>query len=126
MPTYSFGKDSPIKFEISDAFADLYNQASEEFFKAHRRFTQKFGRPWDPADDPIQIKWTNKQRKAWNTLATMIADAYVKDGPFHENDFMDDFLVKNVGEALMRKKKFGWGLSLAVTTGMLYELLRRR
>lgn len=125
--TYSFGEDSPIKFDIPDKMAKLYNEAAEEFFKAQQRFNQKFGRKWDPVNDPIQLRWTRKQSKAWNDFAKVFRKIVEEKGPFHENDIMDDFLVKNAGSvAAMGGKKWGYGITLAVAGGVLYGLLNRR
>lgn len=128
--TYSFGEDSPIKFEISDKLAKYYNEAVTEWFKAQQRFNQKFGRKWNPKNDTIEIKWSAKQRQAWNDFAK-IFDKTIKlhdqeQGFFHENDIMDDFLVKNVVSAVAAApKSWGVGLPLAVAGGVLYGLLRR-
>lgn len=127
MPTYSFGEESPIKFEIPDKMAQYYNEAVSEFFKAQRRFLQKFGREWDPKADPIWIDWTHKQKKAWNQFAKVFNDVVKAEGPFHENDIMDDFLVRNVTQLVSEGSKvFGRALTLAVAGGVLYGLLNRR
>lgn len=124
---YSFGVDSPIKFVVSDKLAERYNEAVVEFFKAQQRFNQKFGRQWDPATEPIKIKWNRPQRKAWNDFGKVYSKMIEKNGPFHENDIMDDFLVKNTASVALRTAA-NWGrwISLAVAGGVLYGLLRRR
>lgn len=125
--TYSFGIDSPIKFEISDKLASLYNQAADEWFKAQVRFNQKFGRQWDPMADPIEIRWSHAQKKAWNDFAKIFKKVTDERGPFHENDIMDDFLVRNAVSAVAgATEKWGRWISLAVAGGVLYGLLRRR
>lgn len=144
--TYSFGEESPIKFEIPDKMAQHFNEAVDQFFKAQTRFNQKFGRRWNPHKDSFEISWTKKQRRAWDQFARVYQDVLEKYGPYHENDLMDDFLVKNtissspsratsgVGGELGGLAKFapvtsnGWGriLSLAVTSGALYGYLRGR
>jgi hypothetical protein len=125
--TYSFGEDSPIKFQVSDNMARLYNQAAEEWFKAQTRFNQKFGRQWDPVVDPIEIRWSHAQRKAWNDFAKIFKKAVDEKGPFHENDIMDDFLVKNAASLVaVASGKWGRVISIAVAGGVLYGLLRRR
>lgn len=125
--TYSFGEDSPIKFVISDKLADLYNQAAEEFFKAQVRFNQRFGRQWDPVREPIALHWTRKQRKAWNEFGKIFNAVVKEKGPFHVNDIMDDFLVKNgvpvASAALSQSDKSGRLISLAAMCGVLYVVL---
>lgn len=131
MPVYSFGEESPVKFDISDKTAKYYNQAAERWLKAHRRFTQKFGRRWDPFKDPIIVKWNRHQKSAWNQVADMfnkLTNGYDHPaGPFHPSDFMDDFLVRNASESASKAvAKWKHVLVLAVGVGTLYELLRRR
>lgn len=125
MPTYSFGAESPLKFEIPDKMASLYNQAVEQFFKSQVRFNQKFGRRWNPEKDPIDIKWTKKQRQAWNDFAKVFERTVKRGGAFHPNDIMDDFLVKNtVSAASVAGKTWGRAISMAAAGGALYVLLR--
>lgn len=124
MPQYAFGDESPIKFDIPDRLATNYNAAVEEFFKAQRRFLQKFGRQWDPHKDPIQIKWSKAQTKAWNEFGKIFNAKIKNEGPFHANDIMEDFLVKTAANAPSKPSKFGTVLSIAATGGMLYALLR--
>lgn len=124
---YSFGQESPLKLSLSDKTAKHYNQAAQEFFNAQVRFAQKHNRVWDFANDPIAMDWSTKQRKAWNEVARIFKVALEKQGPFHINDIMEDFLVKNVAEGVAAVgKKFGWGLTLAVTAGALYGALKGR
>lgn len=127
MPTYSFGEDSPLKFEISDKLALYYNQAVAEFFKAQTRFNQKFGRRWDPVNDVISIKWSKKQRRAWNDFADVMNAALAKGDPYHVSDIMDDFLVKNnASNASSSRSKLVRAVGVAAMAGALYGLLRRR
>lgn len=124
---YSFGEESPLKFEISDKLAERYNQAADQMFKAQRRFNQKFGRNWNPSEKPIRVQWSSKQRWAWNEMADLLAKMVEEQGPFHPNDFMDDFLVKNAGSAsIVANKKWGRILSVGIAVGVLYGLLGRR
>lgn len=122
---YSFGPDSPIKLEIPDKMATLYNEAADQWFKTQRRFDQKFGRPWDPKTDPIKLDWTHKQKKAWANVAEVFNKVLAEKGPFHENDIMDDFLVRNVGVAVAGAALV-WGRVFrgAALAGSLTELLR--
>lgn len=123
---YSFGLESPITFEISDKLAQNYNDAVSEFFKTQRRLTQKLGRPWNPARDPVKVKWSNKQVKAWNEFAKVFKKAVEEQGPIHVNDLMDDYLVKHTAHehavALMGNKSRL--ITLAVAIGALYGYLR--
>jgi hypothetical protein len=127
MPTslYSYGAESPAKFRISDKMASNYNDATKEFLKAQRRFTQKFGRAWDPARDPIKIKWSRQQQKAWNAVAEIVNRYIAKNGPIPTGDYLDDFLVKNTVSAVAVASANGRGsLYRAAVLGALYEALR--
>ena len=127
VPTYSFGADSPVKFQIPDDLAEKYNEATEEFFKAQRRFTQKFGRKWDPVTDPIEIKWSKAHKKAWADFAKVFDKVLAEQGPIHENDIMDDFLVKNVTQIVAAvANRWANIAGAAAVGGALYVLLRRR
>jgi len=123
---YSFGEESPLKFEISDKLAERYNQAAKEMYRAQQRFNQKFGRNWNPAEKPIRVKWSVKQGRAWNEMAARLAKLVEETGPYHPNDFMDDYLVKNPVKGLLRKWEHGPAIPLAVAAGVLYVLLSRR
>lgn len=126
MPTYSFGADSPMKFEISDKLAERYNEAAEEFFRAQRRFVQKFGREWDPATEPIKIKWTKQHKQAWRDFAQVFDKTVAEQGPFNVNDIMDDYLVKNVVSAASGVAgKLGVLIGTSAMLGALYGALRR-
>lgn len=126
--TYSFGEESPLKFEISDKLAKFYNEAAAEWFKAQVRFNQKFGRKWDPVREPIELRWSRKQSKAWNDFAKIFKKVLEEQGPFHENDIMDDFLVRNVttvaSVVLTSTSKGERLITIAVTTGALYGFLK--
>lgn len=127
MPTYSFGEDSPLKFDISDKLAENYNEALREFFAAQRRFLQKHGRRWNPDKDPIALRWTKKQKWAWNEFADVLAKSTENGGRYFPTDLMDDFLVKNASQAASavstRWKRVVVAMALS---GAIYELLRRR
>lgn len=124
---YSFGEDSPMKFELPDKKAELYNQAAQAWFDAQRKFNKTFGRPWNPEMDHITVSWSRRQRKAWNEVSKAITKVMKEQGPFHENDFMDDFLVKNAGAAVASGVgNFAAAISVAVTFGVAYGLLRGR
>lgn len=122
---YSLGARSPIKFYIPDRMAKYYNEAVDEFFKSQTRFNQRFGRPWDPDREPIEVRWTRHQKKAWNDFAKMFNQKAKLQGPFHVSDFMDDFLVKNVPSALVRGTML-WNRTITTfaMSGAVYGLLR--
>jgi hypothetical protein len=123
---YSFGEDSPLKFEISDKLAKYYNEAVEQFFNAQRRFNQKFGRQWDPLTDPIQIRWIRKQRKAWNDFAKVFKKT-ADQGDYHANDIMDDFLIKNiVTAAAAAGGQWDRAIGIAVLGGALHGFFNKR
>lgn len=122
--TYSFGEDSPLKFEIPDKLAVFYNQAVEKYFKAQQRFNQKFGKGWDPTTDPIELNWTRKQRNAWNDFSRIFVKAITENGPYHPNDIMDDFLVKNGSGASGSSEMWKRIIAGAAASGAVYVLLR--
>lgn len=125
MPVYSFGEDSPLKFEISDNLAENYNAAVEAFFKAQRRFAQRFGRKWDPEVDPIALRWTRRQKRAWNEFAKVLAAHVENDGRYFPNDIMDDFLVRNTADIVSAvSQRYDRALTLAVGVSVAHVLLR--
>lgn len=131
MPTYSFGEDSPLKFEISDKLAQRYNEAVALYLKTHRRFTQKYGRKWDPNSDPISVSWNRKQRNAWNEIAELFNELTGGNnheaGPFLPIEFHDDFLVRNAVSAVSCvPERWLRVLGAATMAGALYGLLRGR
>lgn len=127
---YSFGEDSPIKVRISDKMATLYNEAVREFFAAQQRFNQKFGRPWNPETDPIKIKWSSKQRRAWDNFGKIFTKVIEKEGPFYDNDILDDFLVKNTLDTVDQSLHWGDVVYRVAFSGAIFmiarELLVRR
>ncbi len=124
---YSFGEQSPLKFTIPDKLADNYNAAAREFFNDQQRFSQKFGRQWDPTKDPISIKWSRAQKDAWNEFAKIFDKTIAEVGPVHVSAIMDDFLVKNVTvTALAAALKWKRVIAAVALSGAVYELLRRR
>lgn len=127
MPVYSFGEDSPLKFNIPDKTAKHYNEAAKEFFQAQRRFMQKFGREWDPINEPIHIGWTRAQRKAWNDFGKIFNKVNTEQGPFHVNEILDDYLVRNSSQTLANaSRRLGTIITTAALLGAVYGLLRRR
>lgn len=127
MPVYSFGQDSPLKFDIPDKLAKTYNDATLEFFKAQQRFNQKFGRDWDPVKEPIKIKWSKAHRKAWRDFGRIFDEANAAGGPYHVNDLMEDYLVKNVVSAVAgMSRNLTRAVGAAAFCGALYGLLRGR
>lgn len=125
--TYSFGAESPMKFQIPDKLAENYNAAAGEFFQAQRRFLQKFGREWNPTTEPISLNWTKDQKKAWAEFAKIFDKVNAENGPFHINDIMDDFLVRNAVQTVAAvTNRFGRVIAAAALGGALYGVLRRR
>jgi len=122
---YSYGEDSPLKIELSDKVAARYNEAVEEYLKAHRRFLQKFGRKWNQDTDPVIVKWNKKHQKAWGEVAKAFNDVF-DPADYHANDFMDDFLVQNAGSAAaVGGENWGRLVAMSVGAGALYGFLRR-
>lgn len=120
---YSFGEDSPVKFEISSKTANLYNQAVKEFIRAHTRFSNKYGRHWDPTKEPIKIKWSRAQQKAWNAVADMVNQRIAETGPIPVGDFADDFLVRNAAIVALART-FGKGLDMVVAAVVIHVLIK--
>lgn len=127
MPTYSFGEESPLKFTISDKLAINYNEAVAEYLAAQRRFLQKYGRQWNPDKDPIALRWSKKNKWAWNEFARVLANSVENDGRYSPNEILDDFLVRNGGSALaVVNEKWLRAVGAAALVGALYGLLRGR
>jgi|SRR5690349_24333609 len=115
---YSFGEDSPVKFKISDKLAERWNDAAVEWYKGQERFNQKFGRRWNPRTEPIVVNWNRSRQKAWDDFAKVYKDVLKKYGPYHENDLMDDFLVKNSSEKALNTTTTGVGQVIAGLAGI--------
>jgi hypothetical protein len=114
-----------MKLNISDKTAKRYNAAMDKFLKAQRRFTQKFGRTWDPWTQPITVKWNKAERKAWNLIAGQVTDFVKRNGTISPTDYMSDYLVKNTASAVaVASMTKGVGVYRAAMLGALYELLR--
>lgn len=125
MPVYSFGVDSPLKFQISNRLAQDYNSAVEQFFKAQQRFNQKFGKVWNPAKDPLAIGFSRRQLKAWNDFAKVFNAAISAAEPYHPNDIMSDFLELNAtSKAISGSNRWKSAIGIAALAGALYGLLR--
>lgn len=123
--TYSFGVDSPMKFTLSDSFAETYNNALDKFFKAQRRFTQKFGAAWDPETNPVKVNWTRKEKKVWNEFPKIFAKVNAQHGPFGAVDFYDDYLIREAAYAVLKPLPFSRPIMFAASAGALYVILRR-
>lgn len=128
--TYAFGLESPVRFVISDKLATNYNDAMEKYLRVQQRLNQKWGKAWNPTKNPLDLKWTPKQQKAWDTMAAIFDKVYKeasKQGiKIYPNDFMDDYLVKD--KALQQAQKIMSNRSRAITLAAglstLYVLLR--
>lgn len=96
MPVYSFGTDSPLKFELTDEFAEAYNRAIKAFFEAQIKFKEDYGFPWKP-ELPIHIKCSEDDMATFNSFAHILKEALSRYGkPVHEDELTDDYLIKNV------------------------------
>lgn len=123
MPTYSFGTNSPLKFEIPDSLATDYNEYVAEFLAAQRRFLQKFGRRWDPEKEPIMMRLSKRHHDAIEQFGKVLASHVENDGRYAPNDIMDDFLVLNVVQTVAKKNRL---IAWAVGLGALYGYLKAR
>lgn len=95
MSTYSFGIDSPLKFELSDEYAALYNRATQAFFDAQSNHKERTGSKWTPGQ-PLEIDMTKEEMTAFNGFKQVLEEALKNYGkPVKENELTDDFLIKN-------------------------------
>ncbi|AOZ64900.1 hypothetical protein SEA_MAYA_35 [Streptomyces phage Maya] len=95
MPVYSFGKDSPLKFELSEDYVKLFNSATLEFLDAQKRFMERTGTRWYPTQ-PISLRWTKEQMDAFNQFDVILQEALEKHGsPVLESDIHEDILIEN-------------------------------
>lgn len=94
MPVYSFGIDSPLKFEMSDELAEAYNAALRNFMDAQRKFKEETGRTWNPMEDALMLQHSTPA--AFNAFAEIFNKAIENHGTtVHEDELTDDFLVRN-------------------------------
>ena len=95
MPVYSFGVDSPLKFELTEDYAKAYNGALKAFFLAQEIYELANGTRWEPKQT-LWITWTEEQREAFNGFAKILSEALKLYGkPVHESELTDDYLIKN-------------------------------
>lgn len=93
MPVYSFGTDSPLKFEISDELAAAYKEGVSNYFAAQRAYKASTGRQWEP-DQPLVLN--HATAIAFNVFAEFMRIALERYGkPVSMEDIFDDYLVKN-------------------------------
>lgn len=93
MPVYSFGADSPLKFELTDEFAEAYNRATDNFMEAQIKHKEATGKDWTP-DDSIMLHHTTVE--AFNAFGPILDDAQAKYGkPVYTEELTDDHLIKN-------------------------------
>lgn len=94
MPVYSFGIDSPLKFEIADELAAAYNAALRNFMDAQRKFKEENGRSWNPQEDALMLHHSTPA--AFNAFGEIFNKAVEDHGTLvHEDELTDDFLVRN-------------------------------
>ena len=95
MPIYSFGLDSPLKFELSEGYVDAYNRALTVFFLAQETHFKTTGSRWNPSMS-LLIEWEDDERAAFNAFNDILKKALELHGtPVHQDELTDDFLVKN-------------------------------
>jgi hypothetical protein len=95
MPTYSFGVDSPLKFELDEDYAAAYNRATMAFFEAQHLHRMKTGTQWDPSH-PLYVECSKEDIAAFNAFGKILEDALERYGKaVTEDEITDDFLVKN-------------------------------
>lgn len=95
MPIYSFGKTSPLKFELSDEYADAFNRGVKAFFDAQLRFKEEHGTEWVPSA-PIWMDWDEEAMTAFNAFNDILQKALGLHGrPVMVEDIHDDYLIKN-------------------------------
>jgi hypothetical protein len=95
MPTYSFGKESPLKFELEPEYADAYNRGTAAFFEAQEFFKKTHGFEWTP-EHRLAIRIDQEAMEAFNSFNAHIKKALEKHGrPHNPDDDTDDYLVLN-------------------------------
>ena len=95
MPIYSFGVDSPLKFELSEEYVALFNRATQKFFDAQVAHKDIYGTLWSPAVH-LMIDIEEEELVAFNAFNGILQEALAKHGrPVPESDLHEDFLVKN-------------------------------
>lgn len=93
MPVYSFGADSPLKFEITDEFAATYNAATDDFMQAQIAHKERTGKDWSPEQ---ALFLQHSTAAAFDTFAEILAAAISAYGkPIYENELTDIHLIKN-------------------------------
>lgn len=95
MPIYSFGVDSPLKFELTEDYVEAYNGALKAFFQAQDNYLLAHGTRWEPKT-ALSIDWTEEQRKAFNEFDKILREALNRYGkPVHNDELTHDYLIKN-------------------------------
>jgi hypothetical protein len=95
MSVYSYGVASPLKFELSDEYADLYNTAVMAFLDAQTTFKEEYGVNWTPKT-PLNVVCDRKAIDAFNAFKPILEAALEHHGsPVMMSDIYDDILVKN-------------------------------
>lgn len=95
MPIYSFGLDSPLKFDLSEEYVDAYNRATKAFFEAQDYHLTITGTRWEPPM-LLNIAWTEEEQKAFNGFNEYLKKALELHGtPIQQDDITEDYLVLN-------------------------------
>lgn len=94
---YSFGKDSPLKFELSDEFVKDYNGGVRAFLEGQFKYRELHGEDWGGQRDvPVPMRIKKSQVAAFNAFGDILdaaIKAYGKD--VTPEELPDDFLVRN-------------------------------
>jgi hypothetical protein len=95
MPIYSFGADSPLKFELSEDFADAYNRALKAFFEAQTYYKTKFRTPWEPSQ-ALEMYVKKEDIDVFNAFGDILDKALDDYGAdVSEEELTNDYLIKN-------------------------------
>ena len=93
MPVYSFGTESPLKFDVTEEFANAYNDAVDDFMNAQKAHKETTGKAWTP-DEPLMLQHSTPE--VFDAFVKILDDAQTSYGkPVHEEDIKDDYLIRN-------------------------------
>ena len=81
---------------LEDDFAAAYNRAQDAFQEAQQHHKEIHGTPWDPTE-PILMKWTKDEQKAWDGIARIINLLSEVNGggiDIPEEEMTSEYLIK--------------------------------
>ena len=95
MSIYSFGADSPLKFELTEEYAEAFNRGTKAFLDAQIAHKERTGSNWTP-DQALLFDCNEEAIDAFNAMSHHMKEALERHGrPVMEEDILSDYLVKN-------------------------------